>query len=38
MKKKELQNDLKFSRLKQKMIDSINKSQEKVLDINKQYL
>ena len=38
MKKKEIQNDLKFSRLKQKMIDSINKSQEKVLDINKQYL
>jgi hypothetical protein len=38
MKKKEIQNDLKFSRLKQKMIDSINKSQEQVLDINKQYL
>jgi hypothetical protein len=38
MKKKEIQNDLKFSRLKQKMIDSINKSQDKVLDINKQYL
>ena len=38
MKKKELQNDLKFSRLKQKMIDRINQSQAQVLDINKQYL
>jgi len=38
MKKKEIQTDLKFSRIKQKMIDSINKSQETVLDINKQYL
>lgn len=38
MKKKELQNDLKFSKIKQKMIDNINKSHEQVLDINKQYL
>lgn len=38
MKKKEIQNDLRFSRLKLKMINSINQSQEKVLDINKQYL
>lgn len=38
LKKKDIQNDLKFSKLKKKILENIDKSQSQVFDLNKQYV